>query len=114
MALSELEQANLEKRLSAYCEGRVPAHVRDKVRLGFRIRGNEIVLFEERPAFQKPHNWQELPVAKFRYIATQRIWRLYCQHRDLRWHEYQARPTARSFDALLEEVDADPTGIFWG
>jgi hypothetical protein len=114
MALSEHTQAALAKRLAAFCEARVPMHVRDKVRLGFRVKGNEVVLFEERPAFHEPRDWRELPVAKFRYVETQGIWRLYCQHRDLRWHEYQARPTARRFGVLLKEVDADPTGIFWG
>ena len=53
-------------------------------------------------------------VAKFTYVATQRVWKLYCQHRDSRWHSYEALPRARKFDTLLDEVAADPTGIFWG
>ena len=53
-------------------------------------------------------------VAKFTYVGTQREWRLHCQHRDLRWHAYQALPAASSFAKRLHEVDADPTGIFWG
>jgi hypothetical protein len=35
-------------------------------------------------------------------------------HQDLRWHEYQRMPTAGEFDILLQEVDSDPTGIFFG
>jgi hypothetical protein len=35
-------------------------------------------------------------------------------HRDLCWHAYQLRPAARTFKTLLAEVDADPTGIFFG
>lgn len=114
MALSEIQQARVSMQLSRYCETRIPAHVRDQVRLNFRIRGSEVVLFEERPSFRKLSEWHELAVAKFKYVATQRLWRLYCQHRDLRWHQYQLRPTAGRFDTLLEEVHADPTGIFWG
>jgi hypothetical protein len=85
MALSDLQQAQLKKRLATFCEGRVPAAVRAKLRVGFRIKGSEAVLF-----------------------------RLYCQHRDLRWHAYEALPAARDFGRLLNEVDVDPTGIFWG
>lgn len=114
MALSELQLARVTQRLSTYCEARVPQQVRDKLRLCFRIQGNEVVLFEERPAFHPPHDWRESPVAKFKYVAARRVWRLYCRHRDLKWHEYRRRPTARTFDALLAEIDADPTGIFWG
>ena len=48
------------------------------------------------------------------YVETRRSWRLYCQHRDLRWHAYQSLPAAARFETLLDEVAADPTGIFWG
>ena len=114
MALSEIEQARISTRLSAYCEARIPVHVRNKLRLGFRITGQDVVLFEKRPAFRPPHDWQELPVAKFKYVRSQNAWHLFCQHRDLRWHKYEPMPSARSFDILLHEVDSDPTGIFFG
>jgi hypothetical protein len=114
VALSEIQRAQVMKGLGAFCEARVPRSVRDKVRVGFRIKGGGVVLFEERPAFQPPHEWREMQIAKFKYVSTQRLWRLYCQRRDLRWHAYGALPAARTFDKLLAEVVADPTGIFWG
>ena len=114
MALTEIQKAQVDKLLAAYGEKRVPASVRSKVRVGHRIDGNAVILYEERPAFRPPHAWQEMVVAKFMYVGTRRQWRLYCQHRDLKWHAYQALPVSRSFARLLEEVDADPTGIFWG
>ena len=79
MAFSEIEQARVSKRLRAYCDARIPIHVRNKLRLGFRIVGHAVVLFEERPAFRPPH-----------------------------------LPTAGEFETLLQEVDSDPTHIFWG
>ena len=82
------------------------------MRVGFRIKGTEVVLFEERPGFQRAKEWHEQAVAKFRFVGTQKLWRLYCQHRDLRWHSYEARTP--NFQKLLDEVAADPTGIFWG
>jgi hypothetical protein len=114
LALTEVQKAQVDKLLTAYCAKRVPPAVQSKVRVGYRIEGNAVILYEERPAFRPPHDWQEMVVAKFTYVGTQREWRLYCQHRDLRWHTYQALPAASSFAKLLDEVDADPTGIFWG
>ena len=114
MALSEIQQAEVNRRLGAFCDARVPPGARGKIRVGFRIKGTEVVLFEERPAFRPPHEWLEMAVAKFRYVGTQGLWRLYCQHRDRRWHSYEALPAARSLKRLLDEVAADPTGIFWG
>jgi hypothetical protein len=114
MVLSEIKQAQVAKRLTAFCESRVPLAMHDRLRVGFRIKGNEVVLFEERPDFHPPHEWREMPSAKLKYVATQGMWRLYCQHRDRRWHAYEALPEASSFGKLLDEVAEDPTGIFWG
>ena len=114
MALTELQKSHVDKLLTAYCARRVPPDARASVRVGHRIEPSAVILYEERPSFRPPHEWQEMVVAKFTYVGTQREWRLYCQHRDLRWHRYQALPAASSFAKLLKEVDADPTGIFWG
>jgi hypothetical protein len=55
-----------------------------------------------------------MDVAKLKYIGTLGVWRLYCQHRDRRWQADEALPEASSFARLLDEVDEDPSGIFWG
>src|SRR5687767_5696508 len=102
MALSEIQQAEVKRRLGAFCDARVPPAARSTVRVGFRIQGAEVLLFEERPAFQPPHEWREMLVAKFRYVGTQKVWRLYCQHRDSRWHSYEALPAAPHFQKLLD------------
>jgi hypothetical protein len=114
MPLSELQRAQVTQVLTDFCERRVPPAIRDQLRHGFRIEGNAVELYESRPSFRPPHDWRELAIAKFRYVASRRHWRLYCQYRDLKWHEYQPRPLARSFKVLLREVTEDPTGIFWG
>lgn len=114
MALTEVQTAQVQKLLPPYCAKRVPPAARSQRRVGYRIEGNAVILFEERPDFQPPHDWHETPIAKFGYVGTQRQWRLLCQHRDLRWHSYEALPAASSLAELLNEVDEDPAGIFWG
>ena len=114
MPLTERQRTHVERTLTEFCAARVPAHLRDQLRHGFRIAGNSVELYESRPAFRRPHKWQDLAVAKFRYVASRNHWRLYCQYRDMKWHEYEPRPMARSFSVLLQEVIDDPTGIFWG
>ena len=114
MPLSEVQHAHVSKLLRAYCESRVPLHVRDKVRMEFRIHGNAVDLFERRPRWDAPKVWHEENVARFRFVATRKRWWLYCQMRDLKWHRYEPLPEAATFDALLREVDRDPTCIFWG
>ena len=42
------------------------------------------------------------------------MWRLYWRDREEGWHEYAQLPFARDVDAILREIDVDPTAIFWG
>jgi hypothetical protein len=114
MAIPETDLARIRPLLDQYCEARVPLHVRDKVTMGFSVQGSAITIFERRPGFNKPHDWHEEAIARFRYNATSGLWALYCMYRDLRWHRYDSHKPAKRFETLLAEVDADPTHIFWG
>jgi hypothetical protein len=53
-------------------------------------------------------------VAKYRFVKSKEVWRLYCQFRDLEWHAYDPLPESPDLEALVSEVRNDPTGIFWG
>jgi hypothetical protein len=114
VAIPEFELRRVKALLTPYCEARVPPHVRHKLTVGFAVRGGAVTLFERRPRFDAPNEWIEHGVARFRYNATTATWSLYCMYRDLKWHRYESRGPARRFETLLNEVHADPTGIFWG
>jgi hypothetical protein len=114
MDLPEFTRRLVESKLSSYCENRVPLTVRDKVRLVFKIRGNLVTLFEQRPSFQDKSIWLDLPVAQFRFNPANSYWTLYCRDRNSKWFEFlPVRPT-KNFDKLVDEVEKDTTHIFWG
>jgi hypothetical protein len=114
MALKQAQLSEIDKLFTPYCRQCVPIAVQSKVRMGYRVEDNAVLLFEERPTYLPPHHWHEIPIAKFTYVGATRRWRLYCQHSDFRWHSYEALPSALRIEFLLKEVDDDPTGIFWG
>lgn len=66
MPLSEFERVRIEKLFKAYCESKVPAHVRNKLQVTFKIRGSEVKLFECRPHFDDPATWGEMAIARFK------------------------------------------------
>ena len=110
MALPETELFRAEKLLTEFCERRVPAHVRDQIRLLFTINGNKVVLVESRPVYDDPSRWTEMPIAQFEYSLAAKSWSLYGYNRNDR-----RVPVAKgALDVLINEVDADRTGIFWG
>jgi len=114
MPLSEFTKKLIETKITGYCEHKIPMHARDKVKLIFSIRGNNVTLFETRPYFHNPSIWTENPIAQFRYDNKSSKWTLYYADRNSRWHPYTGAKSSHNIDDLLKEVDRDPTGIFWG
>ena len=114
MALPDKIRFKTAEFLSAYCAMRCPAKFKDKVRLRFRFRGNSVALYEERPVFRSPGIWVDIVVAKFRFDPKSSLWTLYCADRNSRWHTSWVFEPSKDFSDLLAEVEADPTGIFWG
>jgi Protein of unknown function (DUF3024) len=58
-----------------------------------------------------------MPIAQLRYIPPHLPggrWRLYWPDRNRRWHLMDDVAPAATPEPLLDELDADPTGIFWG
>ena len=101
-------------RIRKYCQGRVPAHFRPQVRVEAAVRGNSVTIFDCRPPWH-PNltEWSEVRVAQLRYSADTHQWHLYWADRNGRWHRYDDLAPG-AVDQALNEIEADPTCIFWG
>ena len=118
MSIPKSALNEIEGKLKNFCDD-IPEHVKDKLRYDFKTRGNSVTLIERRPYFQNPDIWTHLPIAQFRYNPDTRSWKLFAADRNSKWHDYSHwnvnwDDSPGDFDRLLEEVEADPTGIFWG
>lgn len=115
MALSEFERKRVEKLASEYTKAhRPPAHIRDKLDLGFRVFDQSLELFEIRPRFNDPSTMIEESVAKTTYVKKTRSWRIYWKRADLKWHGYEPVPEVRTLEEFFEVVEEDQYGCFKG
>lgn len=112
MVLPDIARNRVESTLASYCAERVPSGLRHEIKVVYRIRTTSVTLYQERLA--DPGRWIRLVVAQLRYNPDLNHWKLYCADRNARWHRYDLAPPARSIEPLLEEIDHDPTGVFWG
>ena len=99
-----------------FCESRVPAELRDEIRIECSRRGRAITIVERRPPWKPEYGpaWSSVHVAQLRFDDASQAWTLHWRDSSDRWHLYdQVEPTP-TVDRLLAEIDADPTGIFWG
>jgi len=54
------------------------------------------------------------PVAKLKFARTAGEWRLFWVRKDLKWHLYEPFASSRRLERLVEEVDRDVFGCFFG
>jgi hypothetical protein len=86
------------------------------LRIECDVRGRNVTIYECRPPWHPDYgpDWTRQPVAQLRYRPEDHHWQLYCADRNSHWHRYtRSQPSVRVAD-LLDEIDNDPTGIFWG
>ena len=115
MALSEFVTKKIEKEVSAFVEmRRPPPHIRDKIDLGYRITGQSVEIFEIRPLWRDPQEKIEEAVAKATYVKSQKLWKVYWQRADLKWHRYDPDPEVDTLQEFLELVDRDEYACFFG
>ena len=114
MALSEFEKQRVTRIFSAYCESKVPHHVSDRFRVEFEIRGQEIKLFESRPNELEKSRWVSHKVARFRKNSDTNVWQLYYADRNGQWRLFEPFPEDKDIEKLLDEVEKDSSGSFWG
>ncbi|MCL4537074.1 MAG: DUF3024 domain-containing protein [Nitrospirae bacterium] len=115
MPLPEIVKVLVEKKVGEFCKKRVPPHVLDKVNLSYKIKGNTVSIFENRAPWRPDmKEWTSMEIAKMKYDKNTGKWMLYYADRHNRWHKYWDFKPTKNLDAILVEIDRDPTGIFWG
>lgn len=88
----------------------------DQVKVDLVESRGAVTIVERRPPWREDYGpeWTEQGIARFRYVAKDKLWTLYWRDRNQRWHKYDLVPPSADILKLLDEVDRDPTGIFWG
>ena len=102
-------------RIHRWCAARVPEAARSQVRLECEVGERDVTIVERRAPWQGAAgaDWSSLPVARLRYATTAKAWTLYRRDRNSAFHPYDLLPSSPHVDALLVEIDRDPSGVFW-
>ena len=115
MAISEFEIRRNEKIMDAYIERhRPPVNIRDQLDLGYRLKGQNIELFEIRPRWDAPEQKIEEMIAKTTFVKSSGLWKVFWQRADLKWHRYEPEPVVESLEAFLVLITEDKYHCFHG
>ncbi len=87
------------------------------MRVEVDVSARHLTIVECRPPWDPTdadREWTRFPIARLRYTKASRTWTLYWRDRNLRFHLYAWVQPSKRVDDLLDEIDKDPTCIFWG
>lgn len=102
-------------RWVAALNSEMPTHAAAQLRYRFESYRNAITVLECRAVVptDPDQGWFEVCVARLRFTRS-RGWELYYADRNSDFHLYELVGPADDVTTLLDEIDDDPTGIFFG
>ena len=95
--------------------GRTPVEFTDQMRVEVETGPRTLTLVE--CSLMEVHGepkWLRVPAARLEYLGTKSEWTLYYFDRSGRARRYPPLAPSHQVQDLLEELEADPTAIFWG
>lgn len=108
-----LPELDIEK-LRRWCRKRCPESLADQVRLEVMVKGKRVSVHENRPPWHGgPGEWTSMPIAQIRYTGDGK-WTLYFGDRYGGWTLYFDLEPEQPIDVIIEELEEDPTCVFWG
>ena len=95
---------------------RPPIEIRSKLDIGFSYDNNTFEIFEIRPVYSSPdpNDYMKSSFAKFRYIKTQKVWKLYWKRASGKWVSYEPFPESSNLDDIINCIEGDAYGCFYG
>lgn len=113
MTIPSTIRAAADASLARFCATHLPVNMRAEVRLEAAWRGDTVTLIERRAPWDgRGGEWTSLPIAQLRHTPD-RVWRLYWQRSNGRWHELEESPL-EDIGRALRVIGRDPDGVFWG
>lgn len=88
--------------------------VREQVDVGYSYDGKTFLLFEVRPVWNDPKVKEEYEFAKIRYYKTREEWTLYWMRASGKWELYEPFPESAYLDKIIEKIEEDALGCFFG
>ena len=95
---------------------RLPERARGQIRYELDVDPRSVTILECRPPWKAEYGpeWTRFPIARLRYTAARKEWSIYWRDRNLKFHLYDLFDPTPTIQAALDEVEQDPTCIFWG
>jgi len=115
MAFSIEEIGRIDHLVGDWCIRRAPPEIKKQLDHDYEIDGQAVTLLEVRPVWRgDPGEFTRRPFAKFRYVKTSDLWHIYWMRASGKWQAYEPDPVAFTINEVLQIIEADRYGCFFG
>jgi hypothetical protein len=94
-----------------WAEAKTPPEFRDRMRVEVDLEQRSLTIVE---CSMYDDHWLRVPAARLGWSGETKLWTLYRFDSNSKAHRYEFLRPSKRVQALLDEVDDDPTCIFWG
>ena len=103
-------------RVRKWAHEKTPPEYRDEMRVEVDETPRRLTIFDCRPPWSDliGPEWTRTPIARLGYVNKRSEWTLYWADRNSKFQRYRDTEPTQHVGELLAEIDADPTGVFWG
>ena len=103
-------------RVRKWAADHTPEQHRHEMRIEVDETPRGLTVFECRPPWNSliGPEWTRNPIARLSYVKNRNEWTLYSADRNSKFQRYRDAEATPHVTELLDEIDADPTCIFWG
>lgn len=114
MPLNDIILQKIKNEVGKLCTRRTPEGLKDKLRFEYEIEKQKVIIYEIRPAFLDPKEYIKMPMAKLTYVSNKNTWKLYWKRASGKWMRYEPRESKVSLKGLVQDIDEDIYGCFFG
>jgi Protein of unknown function (DUF3024) len=115
MAFSIEVLGEIDLIVGQWCLEKLPPHLKQQIDHDYEIDGQAVTIFEVRPLWRgQPGEKTRRAFARFRYVKSTELWQIYWMRQTGKWQRYEPAPDACSMEEVLEIMDADHYGCFFG
>lgn len=88
--------------------------MRKEIDYGYLYENNTFELFEVRPSWMNPKEKIRVSFAKFKFVKTQQVWKLYWKLGNGKWTTYGPLEETKDLLRIFDEIKNDPYNCFFG
>ena len=115
MAFSIEQLGEIDSVIGQWCVARVPPAIKNQIDHDYEVDGQAVTLLEVRPMWRgAPGEFTRSPFARFRYVRSSAIWKIYWRRQTGKWDLYKPSPSAKNLTVALAIIEVDHYGCFFG